>query len=312
MLYDETDEQHPISMERIISNLAARDIQAERKSIYDDIDVLRTYGIDIALVRTKPGGYYLASRKFEIPEVKLLIDSVQASRFITEKKSLQLIEKLETLCSRHEAKNMHSQVYMNGRYKHSNESIYYNVDIIHEAIKEDRQVSFKYKDCTPDKKTVYVDDGKMYTTSPFGFVWNNENYYMIGYNPECECFGHYRVDRMAEIEILEEERQGKCVFAEYPMDAYVYWVSGSCCGDEMHVVMEFDNSLARTVFDRFGSGIPTKPLDDGHFRVTAQVLVNKEFYAWIFSLGKDAKIVSPPQAVRGMSAVLDEIREMYN
>jgi len=220
MLLERSDEEHPLSMEQIIHGLAANDILAERKSVYDDIESLRLYGLDIKLTKSKPGGYFLACRDFEVPELKLLVDSVQASQFITEKKTLQLIKKLENLCSVYEAQLMRRQVYVSGRIKHMNESIYYSVDAIHTGIARDKQISFKYFEYTTDKAKAYRHNGKRYQISPYALMWDNENYYMIGFDGEANMLKHYRVDRMESIALTEQDREGREAFAAHDMSVY--------------------------------------------------------------------------------------------
>ncbi|MBQ3108015.1 MAG: WYL domain-containing protein [Clostridia bacterium] len=311
MLLEETDESHPLPMEQILANLAANGMCAERKSIYDDIESLRLYGLDIRMTKSRPSGYYVLSRRFELPELKLLVDSVQESQFITEKKTLQLIKKLESLCSRHEAYKMRRQVLVSGRIKHMNESIYYSVDAIHTGIAEDKKIRFRYFEYTPNKQKAYRHDGAYYCVSPFALTWNNENYYLIGYDGEAACIKHYRVDRMERISVTEEAREGKDAFSSHDMSVYTRRTFSMFGGEETRVDMEFENHLVGVVMDRFGKDAPLVKTDDAHFSVSAEVAVSPQFYAWIFGLGTGARITGPAQVVDGMKQMLKNVGGAY-
>lgn len=311
MLLEQTDEQHPLCMEQIIANLSANDISAERKSIYDDIEALRLYGMDIRMTKSRPSGYYVLLRRFELPELKLLVDSVQESQFITEKKTLQLIKKLESLCSIHQAHKMRRQVLVSGRIKHMNESIYYNVDAIHNGIAEDKKITFRYFEYTPKKEKNYRHDGARYCISPFALTWNNENYYLIGYDAENARIKHYRVDRMERITVAEEPREGKEAFSAHDMSVYTRRNFSMYGGKEVRVDMEFEDHLVGVVLDRFGKDVPLIKVDDGHFRILSQVAVSPQFYAWMFGLGTGARITGPEEVVNGMKQMLKTVGGAY-
>ena len=312
MLFEKTDEEHPISMEQIISGLAANGISAERKSIYDDMESLRLFGLDIGMTKSKPGGYYIATRDFEVPELKLLVDSVQSSQFITEKKTLQLIKKLENLCSIYEAQLKRRQVYVSGRIKHMNESIYYSVDAIHNGIAANKQITFKYFEYTTAKKKSYRHGGQIYQISPFALTWDNENYYMIGYDNAAGMIKHYRVDRMESIEVTDLDREGKDAFDAHDMSVYNRRNFSMYGGDEASVTMEFENHLVGVVMDRFGKDIIISKADDEHFRTSATVAVSPQFFAWIFGLGTAAKITGPESVVRDMASMTASVLGQYN
>lgn len=230
ILQKETDEEHYLNSQQLIERLEKYDISAERKSIYDDIARLTDFGYDIIHVKTKGGsGYYMGSREFELAELKLLVDVVQASRFITLRKSRELINKLEQFVSGKEAQQLQRQVYVAGRVKTDNESIYYNVDFIHRAIQENRQISFQYMEWTLDKKLVPRKGGARYVISPWALSWNDENYYLIGYDKEADLMKHYRVDKMGSIGLTREERQGSSVFENFDIAVYTNKTSG-CTG----------------------------------------------------------------------------------
>ena len=205
-LLENTDEGHPATTEDILAELSRHDIPAERKSIYSDIESLTNYGMDIILRKERPSGYYLASREFELPELKLLVDAVQTSRFITERKSRELIKKLEGMASRYDGSLLQRQVIVTNRIKSMNESIYYNVDAIHQAISDNVKIKFKYVEWTASKQTKFKRDGEEYLVSPWALTWSDDNYYMIGFDSKNGKVKHYRVDKMDKVTLTDSER----------------------------------------------------------------------------------------------------------
>ena len=206
MLNEKTDENNTMTINDMIAELKLYGITAERKSIYDDLEALRNYGLDIGMRKTKTTDYYVASRVFELPELKLLVDAVQCSKFVTHKKSNDLIKKIESLASRKQAQSLQRQVFVTNRVKTINESIYYNVDSLHLAIAQNKKVTFKYFDYDIRKEKVFRKNGGKYTVSPYGLSWDDENYYLITFSTKYNGFTHYRVDRMSDIDLTEEER----------------------------------------------------------------------------------------------------------
>ena len=232
MLKENTDENHAMSANDIISALAKQGISAERKSIYDDIERLKLFGCDILSRRSEPKGYYLASRDFEIAELKLLVDAVQSSKFITEKKSNQLIHKIEQLASRHEAQTLQRQVVVSNRIKTMNESIYYNVDNIHTAIAGNRQIRFQYFQWNVKKEPQLRHGGAWYHISPWGLSWDDENYYLVGFDSEAGLIKHFRVDKMLRIALSNETREGREHFKKLDMADYARKSFGMFGGEE--------------------------------------------------------------------------------
>ncbi len=208
ILFEKTDTEHSLTVPDLINELKKYDINAERKSIYNDIDSLKSYGIDIRCKKSKTYSYYVADRTFELAELKLLADAVASSKFITERKSKDLIRKISSLASSYEALQLKRQVYVADRVKTMNEKIYSNVDSIHLAVAMHRQISFKYFEFTVDKKKRYRNNGEKYTASPYALTWQDENYYLIADCEKHEGVSHFRVDKMEDIEILEEAVQG--------------------------------------------------------------------------------------------------------
>lgn len=308
-----TDEQNTVTLAEMISYLAFQDIAAERKSLYDDLETLRLFGLDIQQRREgRTTGYFIGSRMFQLPELKLLVDSVQSSRFITSRKSMELIEKLEMLASEQEAKQLHRQVIVRGRIKTMNESIYYNIDAIQAAMEEDRSITFQYYEWNRERKRVFRHDGKRYAVSPWALMWDDENYYMPAYDHEAGFIKHFRVDKMSGIRTGETVRQGKEAFEKLDLAAYSNAHFGMFSGEEEAVRLCFENELAGPVIDRFGADIALVPWDEGHFSVTVNAAVNVQFFGWICGFGDRVRILSPESAVRGMKEHLAAMSRMYD
>ena len=309
ILMEKTDEEHTITVPGMIAELSKLGISAERKSIYDDLEYLQLFGLDICSNKTKTTNYYIASRDFELPELKLLVDSVQASKFITSKKSMELISKIEKLTSHENARKLQRQVFITNRVKTLNEQIYYNVDKIHEAIAENKQITFKYFDFDVNKQKVYRKDGALYSESPISLTWDDENYYLITYKEKYDSYTHYRVDKMEMIELTENDR----VLSDKPFDlsSYSKKMFQMFSGEETDVSIRFENKLVGVVFDRFGTDIPIMKSDEDHFVCRVKVAVSPHFLSWIMSFGKQAKIVSPDYVADEMCKMAREITEIY-
>lgn len=313
ILMERTDENHSITMPEIISALEAYGISAERKSIYSDIESLRTYGLDIVGEAEGKTFYYrVVDRTFELAELKLLVDSVQSAKFITEKKSNELIKKIESLSSRYEAQQLQRQVYTSNRIKTLNESIYYNVDLLHDAINENSQIRFHYFQWNADKKMELRKDGAYYVVSPWGLSWDDENYYMVAFDAAANKIKHYRVDKMLHIELIGEEREGKNHFDKFDMALYAKKMFGMFAGEEESVKIECHNRLAGVMIDRFGKDITMIKKDSEHFTVNVKVAVSKQFLAWVMALGSDAKIIGPDWVVQQVKDELKRLYELYD
>ena len=279
ILLRETDEENPITTKQLISRLEDCGVQAERKTIYSDIEALSLYGMDIIKVSGKNGGYYVGERDFELPELKLLVDAVQTSKFITKKKSAELIGKIERLTSKYQAQVLHRQVYVSARIKNMNESIYYNVDKIYQGIDENKQIEFFYMEYNLDKKRVPRRNGKRYKISPYALTWNDDNYYLIGYDGQSDTIKHYRVDKMENIVVLKENREG-----ETNIDIGEY---------SKKVFSMFGGRFIGVVIDRFGTDVPVIKTDSEHFETSVTVKISPQFFGWLASLGRGVKIISP-------------------
>lgn len=305
-----TDEEHGISMSEIISRLGMLGIVAERKSVYNDIFLLREYyGADIEMRRTSgTTEYFLLSRVFELPELKLLVDAVGASRFITQKKSIRLINKLKSLAGGHADSLLHGQVVVTDRIKTMNESVYYNVDTVNEAINRDRMLSFRYFEWLPSGEKRLRRGGEYYKVSPCALCWDNENYYLIAV--EQQTLKHYRVDKMVSISCLEEKRVRSEAFENFNAADYTSGVFGMYGGDKQTVTLHCSNSIAGAVIDRFGSGIMLRQDNDG-FNVTLDLCVSPQFFAWLAGFGSDIQVTHPPKVRERYKNYISDILALY-
>lgn len=313
----QTDERHPLPAAALLQKLEEEGVAAERKSIYADIEALRASGLEIELQRGPGGGYYLADRPFQLAEVKLLVDAVQASRFITRKKSGELIKKLQGLCSRYEARSLARQVYVAGRVKSMNESIYYNIDALHAAIAEDKQICFCYFHWEVDfsspgaVRECYHRDGGRYTVSPFALLIDDGNYYLVGYDGEAGGLRHYRVDKMTRIALLEEKRQGKDLLAHFDPAAYTKAVFGMFSGRAGQVKLQVENRLVGVVLDRFGRDVTLLPGPKGYFCVNVNAVPSPQFLSFVAGFGAGMRILEPAALAEEMRALARQIAALY-
>ena len=307
---ERTDADHSLTISEIIDELGKYGITAERKSLYDDIDNLRSYGLDIEVARDTKVRYYVANRLFELPELKLLVDAVQASKFITAKKSGELIKKLESFSSTYEAMKLQRQVYVSNRIKTMNESIYYNVDFIHSAINDNKKITFKYYEWTPEKEKKLRHGGALYCVSPWALTWDDEYYYMIAYDSASCNIKHFRVDKMVNIGISEDMREGAKIFEDFDMALYSKQVFGMFGGELTTVLLECDNSLAGVVIDRFGTDVTIMPSTD-KFSVSVRVMVSPTFISWALGFGGKLKITSPSWVADRLVQTANEALELY-
>lgn len=309
---EETDDQHALTMPEIITKLAACGVNADRKTLYLDFEELRTFGLDIIATQVGRNCYYhLGGRDFELPELKLLVDSVQSAKFITDKKSKELIKKLEALVSKHEGKQLHRQVVISGRIKTMNESIYYNVDKLHEAIGAGCQIRFKYYQWNVKKEMELRRDGAWYQVSPWALMWDDENYYLVAYDSEDDKIKHYQVDKMLRISVTEEKREGQDQFKKFNMPRYTKSLFGMYGGEETSVTIEGRNDMVGVLIDRFGKDIFLTSIDNEHFRTVVNVAVSNQFFGWIMALGDGVKIVAPQPVVDQMKAEAERLYKQY-
>lgn len=312
ILNEKTDENHPMPAKDLIEELAYYNISAERKSIYDDISCLINFGYDIVNSKAKNGGYYLASREFELPELKLLVDAVQASRFITQKKSKELIEKIEKLAGPFEAKKLQRQVLVAGRIKTENESIYYNVDEIHKAIQEDMPVTFVYLEWNLQKELQPRRAGMQYRVSPLALTWKDENYYLIAYDDKEERIKHFRVDKMSRIRGVEgEKRSGAEAFKHLDIAEYTNKTFGMFGGKAETVTIQLPASMIGVIIDRFGKEIDIRKRENDRVSVRIKAAVSSQFYGWLSGLGGEVAIISPEEVKKNYISYIQNILDNY-
>ena len=313
ILWEETDDSHFLTLHEILQKLADSGVNADRKTLYTDFEELRKFGFDIVPEKIGRNVYYhTGNRIFELPEMKMLVDAVQSAKAITDKKSSRLIKKLETLVSKYEAKQLNRQVYIAGRIKTMNESIYYNVDAIHEAIGADRQIRFKYYKWDIQKKMVFRRKGAWYRISPWALMWDAENYYLVAYDSLDGLIKHFRVDKMLNISLEEDKREGKKQFRQFDMVRYTRSLFGMFSGEEKMVTLEAENSIVSVLIDRFGKDIPIRPVDENHFRTTVNVSVSSQFLGWILALGGKVKITAPDEVVELMRSEIRNLSRQYD
>lgn len=309
-----TDDEHALTMPQIMEELEKYDVSAERKSIYADFqDMTDKFGIEIIKEQIGRETYYhVGSREFELAEVKLLIDAIQSSKFITQTKSRELINKIKSNVSEHQAKQLQRQVYINDRVKAMNESVYYNVDDIHTAIYLNKKIRFKYYKWNVDKKLVPRHNGDWFVVSPWVLIWDDENYYLVAFDDLDHRVKHYRVDKMMRISIEDEKRDGKEEFKNFDMAEYSKATFGMYQGTKTNVKIEFANYMCGVFIDRFGKDISFRPIDDEHSELHVDVNVSPQFFGWIFSLGKDVKVVGPEEVVEELRIKTEEFLKNLN
>ncbi len=311
MLLHESNEEHKISVQAMMKKLDLCGIKAERKSIYNDIAALTQFGMDILIEHGRSGGYWLASRDFELPELKLLVDAVQSSKFLSAKKSRELIKKLEGLTDKWSAQDLQRQVYVANRVKSMNESIYYSIDKLHSAINEDRQITFKYFKWNADKKMEFRGDGARYCVSPYALMRDNENYYLVAYSEAAGEIRHFRVDKMNSLEICTIPRTGREHFEGLDMALYANRMFGMFGGEEVSLEIMFDDELANVVIDRYGKDIMISRVDEQHFKVHIKAVLSPMMMGWLASFGPQAKLLSPASAVEIFKNHCESICAMY-
>ncbi len=312
ILHDKTDDNHMLTMPQIQEYLEGFEVSADRKSLYDDINALRQLGFDV--IGEKDGRnfyYHMGSKELEIAELKLLVDAIQSSKFITEKKSSELIKKLTGFVSDYEASGLKRQVVVQGRIKTMNESIYYIVDDIHTAISNNLMIRFDYLKWNLKKEMVPRKDEK-YEVSPWALSWDDENYYLIAYDDEAEKIKHYRVDKMRNIELMDKKRQGREHFKNFDMAAYARMNFGMFGGKEVKVKLKFKDEMVGVLLDRFGKDITIRPTNEqGWSEANVDVALSDQFLGWIFSLGTNVKIVSPQEVVDRLIGDIKSIQGLY-
>ena len=302
ILEQKTDEEHLLNVPQLVELLEQQDILAERKSIYSDIDTLRSLGYDIQLRRGRGGGYWLASRTFELSELKLLVDAVQASKVVSARTSSKLIHKLEALCSDYEGTQLQRQVYVDGRPKSDSHTLLYSIDALHSAINAGRMVRFRYK------------DGGTRTVSPWQLAWESGCYYLIAYQDEKEPAGirNYRVDRMSSVTVLGDARRGKAEFRQFDLPAYLRKHFNMFGGPEHRVTLRCTADLESAMRDRFGRTPLFVPEEDGaHFHFDVPVCVSPQFYGWVCGFGGKVEVTAPAEVRQGLREIAKTLAKLH-
>ncbi len=304
IMLSKTDDEVGLTMPQIMAELEKYDVTAERKSIYADFqDMTDRFGIEIIKEQIGRETYYhVGSREFELAEVKLLIDAIQSSKFITQKKSRELINKIKGFVSENQAKQLQRQVYINDRVKAMNESVYYNVDDIHNAINENKKIRFKYYQWDANKKLVERHNGELIVVSPWSLTWNDENYYLVAFDDKDKKIKHYRVDKMMHISVAAETREGEQEFKSIDMADYSKSTFGMYGGRKSNVKIRFANRMCGVFIDRFGKDVTIRKISDDESEINVNVNISPQFFGWVFGLGSDVRVVGPEVVVKEMKA----------
>lgn len=312
LLLKKTDERNVMSAADIGKALERYGMSADRKTVYSDIETLNEFGLDIVQAKGTNGGYYIGSREFELPELKLLVDAVQASKFISRKKSKELIQKLEGLASEHDARQLQRNVFIYNRPKTGNETIYYNVDQIHAAILANRQIRYRYAEWTIEKKLKPRKGGAFYTVSPWSLTWDNENYYLIAYDENADSIRHYRVDKMQKTSVTDRERTGKEKFRDFDLAELAKKTFSMYGGRDEKVVLRCSNELIGVVLDRFGTDVMIMPEEGGFFKAHILVAVSPQFFGWLTGIGDKMQIAGPEHVKEEYRKYIERILSKYD
>lgn len=308
ILRHDTDEAHPLTVYELSEMLAAQGVNANRKTISEDIAILEMYGMDILSInRGRAKGYYLASREFELTELKLLADAVSSARFITEKKSRQLIKKLEGLADKFSAGELRRRVFIANRVKSANEMIYLNVDAIQRAINEKCMIKFRYFFYNSSKEKVYKGER---ICSPYALTWSDGNYYLVAYyEGHPESLTNFRVDRMERVSLLAEKAEK--MPEGFDLSGYMSTSFSMFSGKDMDIKIKFDEGLANSVLDKFGPDTIMIPSEDGTFTINVKIKPGFTFYGWLFQFGTGAEIISPPEIREAFCQMTEDVRKKY-
>lgn len=311
ILLENTDENHKMSTQQIISTLKYYGLSVERKTIYTDIEDLQNFGVDIICEKKRSNYYYIGSREFELAELKLLVDAVQSSKFITHKKSNQLIKKIQELTSKHKAKELQRHVNVHNRVKSMNEKIYYSIDTIHQALQLNRMIEFKYYSYDVDKNFKPRRKGETYKVIPYSLSWANEKYYLIGYYERYGEISNFRVDRMKDVKVSKSRKKIIEKYKNFDVAEYSNKVFGMFGGDIETVEIEFENSMINIVIDKFGEDVTIHHKTDTHFRITVDVAITNTFFSWLFVFGSKAKVIYPEDVKLRVEDYLKDIIDIY-
>lgn len=312
-----SDENNPLTTTQLVDLLEERGVKSERKSIYSDIESLKEIGLDIVLSRGRNGGYFLASRKFELPEIVLLIDAVTSAGFITPKKTQSLVDKLKSLVSEKQAKSLVSQVYVNpSSAKCDNEEIYIIIDRLHDAISQRRKVSFTYRRRNVDfeKNKKYTD--KTFKVSPYALIWKDDHYYLVCNNEKYDNLMNLRIDRMKRLKILKDDARHISQVSSYEWEFdtqdYSSKMFNMFSGEDCEVTLVCAYNLLEEMLDRFGVSIPLGYYDADHFKTTVHATLSDGFVSWLMQYGSAVRVKSPPELADMIKQKAKSIVDVYN
>lgn len=312
ILLERTNDEHMLNATELCTILDQEyGISTDRRTIYTEMEILEKFGLDIQQKKGKNSGYYIGARDFELPELKLLVDAVQSSKFITEKKSKELIQKLEKLCCKTDAAILSKYVFIVNRPKTENETVYYNVDYIHNAIYENKEISFQYAEWTTKKEFKLKKEGAFYVVSPWALTWDDENYYLVAYDEVAGIIKHYRVDKMQRTKILKTDRKGEESFKNFDLASYAKKTFEMYGGIDAEVTLECKNELAGVVIDRFGHDVWLIPQGEDYFKIKVLVSVSPQFFGWITGIGPGMKIIGPKDVKNQYKEYLLNVLENY-
>ena len=310
MLMRESDDEHGLSINEIIARLSEMGIKAERKSIYDDFSVLEELGFPVSKLAARPPKYTLDKRIFELPELKMLVDAIEASKFITAGKSREIISKLEIFAGVHRSRELSRQVYVEDRVKTQNNLTIYSIDAIHTAINEKKKLSFKYFYYDSNKNRVLRNDGTPYVVTPLGLIWNDENYYLVALDEKADVVKNFRVDKMLGASVMSWNSASDERIIKFNPADYSRKIFGMYGGEEELVTLECKEKLAGVMLDRFGTELSFIKTDFG-FKFTIRLIISPNFYAWVLGFGSDVRILTPGSVRREFANHLRKIAENY-
>lgn len=314
LFLQKTDETHFLKMPQILAFLEKKDIFIDRRTVYTYFKLLNYTGFDIVPVREKGDcKYHHPQRIFDITELKFLIDSIAASKFLTEKKSKELIDKVKSLASDYDNAALNRSVLLGNRVKSINNTVLENLDSIYAAIADNNKITFQYMCWNPQHKLEYQKGGKLYSVSPYAVSLNADNYYLIAYDNAAELLKHYRIDKMKNINLLPEAREGKKIFKSFNPVDYTLKTFGMYGGREETVSIECSSSLVGVFIDRFGYAAHLRPDFDNADKTIVRISVNvsPQFYAWLFALGTGVKILSPDSVINEFIVMTDSVLKNY-
>ena len=312
IFFEETDQDHPLTMKELIEKLNNLGVKAKRKSVYDDFEILQALGYDICSTRDKKTRYFMGNRDFEIPELELLLDAVQASNFIAYDKSITLINKIEKLSSHYQAEKLHKGIYIDDRTKTPNKKTYYAINTIHDCISDGNKIGFNYFKWDINKEKVYTHDRKTYCVSPHALVWNADKYYLLAYDSDEEKIKRFRVDKMDNAFCIDEPIDGREAFEAYNLATFTNTHFGMFGNDEpTKVTLNCKNSMSDIILDRFGHDVMLINNNDGTFNVTVTVYVSPPFISWLFTFGDDIKVIEPDNVIEEVKNTLKRISQIY-